>query len=148
MTRKNIFESVRLFIGLSALAIAASACAPVGANLSNVGADPAQLTQAARGPVIDDVVEQEIASNGEARVHVRAIPAADGMAIQDASSSDELPPEITALLARLPIGSFTVEEGVQSQPEAIGRLTREGLAALRYDDRVEFIAKDRIDNPF
>jgi hypothetical protein len=147
MTNKNIFEKVRLFLGLSALAIAASACAPTGANLSQTE-DPQNLTQEVRGPQIDEVVEQEIESNGSARVHIRAIPAFDGLSneVMAASAEEGLPPEIIALLSRLPAGSFRVESDVQSQPEAIGTLTREGLAALRYDEAVEFIAKDRVDD--
>ncbi|MES2962891.1 MAG: hypothetical protein V4760_03305 [Bdellovibrionota bacterium] len=146
MTRKTLFESIRLFAGLSALALAASACAPAGTDLSK-GADTQAMHQEVQGPKIDDAVEQEISINGEARVHVRALAMASGVGIERASASgSELPPEIIALLSRLPEGSLAVEAGVEGQPEVLGVLTREGLAALRYDSSVEFVAKDREDD--
>lgn len=145
MTRKTLFESIRLFAGLSALAIAASACAPTGVNLAEPNAAGTHQIQA-QGPRIDEAVEQEIERLGESRVHIRALPAASGLSSKAvARDAGEIPPEIISLLARLPAGSFEVESNVEGQPEALGRLTREGLAALRGDAGVEFVAKDRVD---
>ena len=98
--------------------------------------------------MIDDTVVEQIAETGEAKVHVRAIPtSASGMGLrQAAATEDGLPPEIIALLARIPERSFQVTSGVHSQPEALGLLNREGLEALRNDSGVEFIALDRIDD--
>lgn len=143
MTRKTFFESIKLFACLSALAVAASACAPAGTDLSRNAQTP--VMEQTQGPMIDDTVEQQIAQNGEAKVHVRAIPT-PGEASGIRQASDGLPPEIIALLNRLPEGSFRVTSGVHSQPEALGILNREGLEALRNDPSIEFVALDRVDD--
>ncbi|MEK7356163.1 MAG: hypothetical protein AAB250_06915, partial [Bdellovibrionota bacterium] len=126
MTRNKFIESIRLFAGLSALALAASACAPAGSDLSGTGANTRQIAETV-GPVIDQQVEDEIAANGSAHVHVRAIPSSigemNGMTMRRGTASDgEIPPEIISLLARLPEGSFEIETGVEGQPEALGVL--------------------------